>query len=276
MLLSLNDDVLFITLSMLTWYSIKRLRVAFQSNHTTHEQMTNLLLKLFSKQFPEGVAKRKNKNLIYTIEDLNWFFKQLDETEVEITQTCANVLYAVTTSQLQNVDCVWKRNPKYQHKSAPSLPVYNRLMVIRLCLKRHGNVNGLLKHQKKLEINRNKRPMGRKQILMSALAQVGLEIRDDSKYCAQFIAGVIPESELPCLVHTMCKMKFVHEYCSKQFNDNKLQLARELKRDKKWLQRNWNNPIAHEQFRKTWNNYDFVQGASYDIDLPERLPWIYY
>ena len=40
MLLSLNDDVLFITLDMLSWYSMKRLRVAFQSNQTTHKQMT--------------------------------------------------------------------------------------------------------------------------------------------------------------------------------------------------------------------------------------------
>jgi hypothetical protein len=55
----------------------------------------------------------------------------------------------------------------------------------------------------------------RRRDLEDALKEYDLELRDDSKLCNGYINGTIDDAEwsIPNIVHRMCEMRFLYDYC---------------------------------------------------------------
>lgn len=73
----------------------------------------------------------------------------------------------------------------------------------------------------------------RKQLLINALQQKGLELRKDSTLCKQYIKGdkdVLKEWTLEKVVDRMCKMKYLYDYC--HMNDMFDEAYKEQKEEK--------------------------------------------
>lgn len=58
--------------------------------------------------------------------------------------------------------------------------------------------------------------MKRKQLLVNALQEQGLELRNDSVLCEQYIegdSGILKEWSINSIVERMCEMKYLYDYC---------------------------------------------------------------
>lgn len=53
----------------------------------------------------------------------------------------------------------------------------------------------------------------RKAALIKQLTLYGLELREDSKLCQGYIEGTIKDWTVSNIVHRMCQMKYLYEYC---------------------------------------------------------------
>jgi uncharacterized protein YecE (DUF72 family) len=102
----------------------------------------------------------------------------------------------------------------------------------------------------------------RKQELIDALDEYGLELRSDSKLCEKYIK--LLDSDLDYVVRRMCEMKYLYEYCN---------MKKELKE------------VEREHIQTLNAGYipdmSVFQEAEDNIlrrigDYPEEWPWIEY
>ena len=67
--------------------------------------------------------------------------------------------------------------------------------------------------REKREAKKNIKVYSKKELLTNELTKFGLEFRDDSSLCKQYINGTLHGWTIPQIVKRMCQMKFLFEYC---------------------------------------------------------------
>jgi len=106
----------------------------------------------------------------------------------------------------------------------------------------------------------------RKQQLEEALANIGLEFRDDSELCKKYISG--EETRLNFVVDTMNEMEF---YFTKTMYRN---IYKREKYEAKRLDKNWNDDkeeiIRNRAKEKAYKNYIYKYRKS--NDMLEKIP----
>lgn len=273
-LFNITNEVLLIIIGFLTWDDIAILISSYQGHPRDLDELGKLLVRRMNREFASGLAvlmkRTKNKVTSYTVDDVDWLFAQLDGRET-LSQSVANREYSVPISKLQTLRCQLVRNPHY--RNAAPMRLYDLWDVIHLCLDRFGNVERFEEYQSKLADRPASRHEKRTKMLETALAEFGLKIRSDSALCSQFLSCKIAASRIDWVVRKMCEMKYCHEY-SKEFKANYEKIQEEREQDLEYLQNNWDESYAHEDYHEMWDGESMTDRAAVGIKFPEVWPWL--
>ena len=139
---------------------------------------------------------------------------------IQITKTFAKTTYYLSDDDLVNLDYIQEKSREY-HK----LSTYYNLSDIKevFCNKygiRQNQINKQLEDLSEQKDELKQERLNRKQEkiiirqdkLIKALNKVGLELREDSNLCKEYINGS-NENKLKDVVDRMCQMKYLFEYC---------------------------------------------------------------
>jgi hypothetical protein len=140
---------------------------------------------------------------------------------------CATIKkeYFLNNRDLENLSYVEVKNPHY--RSAKSMRLYAKSDVEKRFREKHNispndpiydKLHELFEKRKNrslsVRVSKKNKLTDRKAELISALAECGLELRDDSKLCKKYIDGTISrEYTLESVVKRMCEMKYLYDYC---------------------------------------------------------------
>ncbi|KAJ3373000.1 hypothetical protein HDU91_001433, partial [Kappamyces sp. JEL0680] len=120
--------------------------------------------------------------------------QRANEQYQKITATRAKSEFKLTERDLEDIPCVHVQNPYYR-SSAP-MRLYRLIEVKAAAQAKHGGEQGLEEKKRKSAEAAEKRAITKKKkvddrgaILRTALESVGLELRQDSRLCQDFISG---------------------------------------------------------------------------------------
>jgi hypothetical protein len=162
-----------------------------------------------------------------------------------ICKTKAKKEYHMKDDDLEDLKFIVKKNPHC--KNGSEMVLYSKCDVISACKEKYNvskenNLEDFLKELdkgsairgKKMIASRNNKKNERLNNLVTALENVGLELRNDSKLCDGYIDGVLGKNDgwtIPTIVNRMCQMKYLYEYCDMEgaYQKAKKEYIEELK-----------------------------------------------
>ena len=140
-----------------------------------------------------------------------------------ITKTNAIQEYFLSSEDLSQLNGVEKRNP---HGRKYPMTLYAKDEIMELLKYKYNTHSIEIVEEKLLELKKNKESRKqsrrnaiiekrnkRKEQLTFELQKVGLHLREDSKLCQRFIDGSIKDKSIPWIVHRMCQVKYLYDYC---------------------------------------------------------------
>jgi len=142
-----------------------------------------------------------------------------------ITKTEAKTTYLLTDLDLQSIDPSRQYTRRHFHHKC-TMTLYHVVDIENVfCLKHmidHFSINTKLddlktikETKKKNKINKHAMVISkRREALTNALSDVKLTLREDSQLCSGFIDGSIKTHTLKEVVHRMCQMKYLFDYCN--------------------------------------------------------------
>eukprot|EP01118_Nematostelium_gracile_P004779 TRINITY_DN15704_c0_g1_i1.p1 TRINITY_DN15704_c0_g1~~TRINITY_DN15704_c0_g1_i1.p1 ORF type:complete len:295 (-),score=44.42 TRINITY_DN15704_c0_g1_i1:161-1045(-) len=146
-----------------------------------------------------------------------------------ITKSDALKQFKLVERDLEDVNCVLKQNPHYR-SSAP-MRLYSREEIITVAIEKHGSLEEMESKKKDLEIKKRKRQEDNTKLtkkreveLKKRLKEAGLEFRNDSWMCKNYILKGKPDIDE--VVATMKKMHILY---------NKMDFETKWQKHKKYL-----------------------------------------
>ena len=164
-----------------------------------------------------------------------------DDEASAVCQTVAikaNNPWGLLKQDLERVSHTKKRNP---HKSAAPMKLFTIRDLRLASLRKHGSFEALHAHREKkaakaskAKVTRNVNKADRKLTLVHFLNNLGLELRNDSALCQQFInIGVVDGWNEKKIAERMAQMHWLHNYTKyTTYIDNNRKIYREM--DDRW------------------------------------------
>jgi hypothetical protein len=151
-------------------------------------------------------------------------FCREDKEYKTICKGTAKKNYYLTDKDLDELKCVYAKNPHY--RSGPAMTIYAEKDVVRaFCDKYEVEAGAAMTEKldwlqqqrdqrgKTIKDGKKKNRDARRKELTEAMTKCGLKIRGDSQLCSGYIDGTIKDWSVDAVVHRMCQVKYLFDYC---------------------------------------------------------------
>jgi len=130
----------------------------------------------------------------------------------QITRSTAMKEYCLKGKEVDELAHIVVKNPVFSSAAPMRLYILNDVLEIS----KNRDVEAI-KQKKQMSLEKRRKTVAdkkeiRKQQLIDALHNIGLELRSDSELCEQYLDGKIQNMSLAQLVREMAVMKYLYEY----------------------------------------------------------------